>query len=126
MRRGTLAGMAILRALLTLLVAQLLGEVLHRLLHLPLPGPVLGMALLAAGLLLRGGEPDAALVKTSETLLRWLPLLFVPAGVGVFSYLHALHAGLLPITAGLVLSTVLTFAVTGWTMQALSRRRLRA
>ncbi|MGI4853608.1 MAG: CidA/LrgA family protein [Janthinobacterium lividum] len=114
--------MAILRAFLTLLLAQLAGEALHRVLHLPLPGPVIGMALLAAVLLWRGGEPDAALVETSDTLLRWLGLLFVPAGVGVFSYVGLLRAGWLPIVAALVLSTVLTFAVTGWVMQALWRK----
>ena len=114
--------MAILRSFLTLLLAQLVGEALHRWLHLPLPGPVIGMALLAAVLLWHGGEPDAALVETSDTLLRWLGLLFVPAGVGVFSYLGLLRAGFVPIVAALVLSTLLTFAVTGWVMQALSRK----
>lgn len=114
--------MSILRAFAALLLAQFVGEVIHRLVHLPLPGPVLGMALLAAVLLLRGGEPDAALVETSETLLRWLPLLFVPAGVGVFAYPGLLRAGLVPIAAALTLSTLLTFAATAWTMQLLNRR----
>ncbi len=121
-RRGTLAGMSILRAFAVLLLAQFAGEAVHRLLHLPLPGPVLGMAGLAAWLLLRGGEPDAALAETSETLLRWMPLLFVPAGAGVFAYPRLLRAGLLPIAVSLVVSTLLTFAVTAWVLQLLSRR----
>lgn len=114
--------MAILRSFLILLLAQLAGEALHRWLHLPLPGPVIGMALLAAVLLWRGGEPDGALVETADTLLRWLGLLFVPAGVGVFSYAGLLRTGYFPIVAALVLSTALTFAVTGWVLQTLSRR----
>lgn len=114
--------MTILRSFLTLLLAQFTGEALHRLLHLPLPGPVIGMALLAAALLWKGGEPDAGLVETSDTLLRWLGLLFVPAGVGVFTYAGLLRAGLVPVAAALVLSTLLTFAVTGWVMQALWRK----
>lgn len=114
--------MAILRSFLTLLLAQFTGEALHRVLHLPLPGPVIGMALLAVTLLWRGGEPDAALAETSDTLLRWLGLLFVPAGVGVFTYAGMIRAGFVPIVAALVLSTLLTFAVTGWVMQALLRR----
>lgn len=114
--------MAILRSFLTLLLAQFAGEALHRVLHLPLPGPVIGMAMLAATLLWRGGDLDPALVETSDTLLRWLGLLFVPAGVGVFLYVGVLRTGFVPIVVALVLSTVLTFAVTGWVMQALSRR----
>ncbi len=120
--RGTLAGMSILRAFAVLLLAQFVGEAVHRLLHLPLPGPVLGMAGLAAWLLLRGGAPDAALAETSDTLLRWLPLLFVPAGAGVFAYPGLLRAGFVPIVVALVVSTLLTFAVTAWVMQLLSRR----
>lgn len=120
--RDSLSGMAILRSFLTLLLAQFVGEALHRVLHLPLPGPVIGMALLAVVLLWRGGEPDPVLVETSDTLLRWLGLLFVPAGVGVFTYAGIIRTGFVPIAAALVLSTLLTFAVTGWVMQALAGR----
>ncbi|MGI4756166.1 MAG: CidA/LrgA family protein [Janthinobacterium lividum] len=118
--------MAILQSLLTLLLAQFAGEALHRMLHLPLPGPVIGMALLAGTLLLRGGEPSPALAETSDTLLRWMGLLFVPAGAGVFAYAGLLRAGFVPVVVALVLSTVLTFAVTGWVMQGLDRRRSNA
>ncbi|MEM8597676.1 MAG: CidA/LrgA family protein [Pseudomonadota bacterium] len=98
---------------------QLAGETLVRLIDLPLPGPVVGMALLFAGLLLFG-LPEG-LAKTGDVLLGNLSLLFVPAGVGVM-----LHAGLLArnwpaISAGLVLSTLLTIAVTGLLMQRLGR-----
>ena len=91
-------------------------------LHLPVPGPVIGMALLAAVLLFRVEEPDAALQRTADTLLQWLGLLFVPAGVGVFVYAGLLRRSLLPVAVALPLSTLLTFAVTGWVMQALQRR----
>jgi putative effector of murein hydrolase LrgA (UPF0299 family) len=114
--------MAILRSFLVLLLAQLAGEGLHRVLHLPLPGPVLGMALLAAVLLLRRREPDAALVKTSNGLLAWLGLLFVPAGAGVVANLSLLRSAWLPIVVALLVSTVLTASVTALVMQWLLRR----
>lgn len=119
--------MAVLRSFLVLLFAQLVGEGLHNVLHLRLPGPVLGMALLTAWLLFfHRGEPAAPLQQTADGLLRWLGLLFVPAGVGVFSYVGMIRAGLLPIVVALTVSTLLTFAVTAWTMQALDRRRKQA
>ncbi len=95
--------MDVLRSFGILLLAQLVGEALHRALHLPLPGPVLGMALLAAVLLLRRREPDAALVKTSNGLLTWLGLLFVPAGAGVVANLSLLRSAWLPIVVALLL-----------------------
>jgi len=117
--------MAILRSFLVLLAAQLAGEALHRALHLPLPGPVLGMAILAVVLLLRKREPDAALVKTSNGLLTWLGLLFVPAGAGVVANLSLLREAWLPIAVALIVSTLLTVTVTAYVMQWLTQRGQR-
>ncbi|MEG9433135.1 CidA/LrgA family protein [Terriglobus sp. ADX1] len=114
--------MATLRSFLILLAAQLAGEAVHRALHLPLPGPVLGMALLATILLLRKREPDTALVQTSNGLLRWLGLLFIPAGAGVVANLDLLRSAWLPITVALLLSTAFTVAATALVMQWLLRR----
>ena len=114
--------MDVLRGLAVLLVAQCMGEWLQRALHLPLPGPVLGMALLALILLLRKQEPSAALVTTSNGLLRWLGLLFIPAGAGVVANMGLLRSAWLPIAVALVLSTLLTLAVTAFVMQRMVRR----
>ena len=56
---------------------QLLGELVVTALGLPVPGPVLGMALLFAGLLTYGSVP-ADLASTADALLSNLSLLFVP------------------------------------------------
>ncbi len=98
--------------LLTLLGYQLIGEVMVRLLNLPVPGPVLGMLLLFATLLLRGGA-FAGLGEVSSGLLAHLALLFVPAGVGVVRYLPLLRSEGLALSAVLIISTLLTLAVTG-------------
>ncbi|MBK0400038.1 CidA/LrgA family protein [Limibaculum sp. M0105] len=105
---------------LTLILScQLAGEVIVKAVGLPLPGPVLGMVILFCGLMLRG--LPAGLSRVGDALLGNLSLLFVPAGVGVM-----LHAGLLgrewlPLAVALVLSTLITVAVTGLVMARLSR-----
>jgi holin-like protein len=109
-------------ALATLLACQLAGEVLARALHLPVPGPVIGMALLFAGLLLRGREAPPALEATSDALLGNLGLLFVPAGVGVVLYLPLLARDWAPISLAVVAGTLLGIAATGRLAQALLRR----
>jgi holin-like protein len=103
-----------------LLVCQLVGEIIARVLELGLPGPVIGMLILFTGLVLRGGVPDE-LQRTAQGLLQHLSLLFVPAGVGVMSYLGLVAEEWVPITASLVISTVLTIAVTALVMVGLSR-----
>lgn len=108
-------------ALTQLLLFQLVGEVIARGLDLPIPGPVIGMALLFLFLALRQG-PGTDLQHTAQGLLRHLSLLFVPAGTGVMLHLHRLQDEWLPIVLSLIVSTAVTLAVTALVMQALSRR----
>ncbi len=110
-----------LGALTLLLVFQLIGEVLAQLFALPIPGPVIGMALLFAALALRGG-PSTELRDTAQNLLQHLSLLFVPAGVGVMLHFRRVGDEWLALSASLVGSTVLTIAVTALVLRALSRR----
>jgi holin-like protein len=111
-----------LAALTILLVYQLAGEIAVVALGLPLPGPVVGLALLFLSLSVRGTVSDD-LRNAANGLLRHLSLLFVPAGVGVMAHLHRLEQEWLPISVSLVFSTLLTIAVTAVVMRAMLARR---
>ena len=113
-----------LAALTVLLVYQLVGEIVVVAFRLPVPGPVVGMALLFVSLMIRGSVSDD-LRDTAQGLLRHLSLLFVPAGVGVMAHLNRLTDEWLPISVSLVFSTLLTIAVTAIVMRALLARRLK-
>jgi len=104
-----------------LLVCQLVGEVIVAATGIPVPGPVVGMAILFCGLLVRGSIPEG-LAATAETLLSHLSLLFVPAGVGVMLHAELIGAELLPIATSLIVSTLLTIVVTALVMRLLRRR----
>ena len=112
--------MAMIRGFFILLVFQLVGEVLARGLNLPAPGPVIGLALLVVALAVtRRWRPfDEDQLAASELghaargLLAALPLLFVPAGVGVVQYLGLLRDQGLALAAALVVSTVATLIAT--------------
>jgi holin-like protein len=115
--------MTMLAVFLTLLGCELVGEIVRRVLHLPIPGPVIGMLILAAGLALRAhpqeGAEKPALDRTASALLDYMGLLFVPAGVGIIAQLGLLRQEWLPILAGLLGSTVLSLLVTGFVMHRL-------
>lgn len=98
---------------------QLAGELTVVAIGLPLPGPVVGMALLFLGLSVKGSVPED-LGKVGDTLLNHLSLLFVPAGVGVMAHGALLGRDWLSLSVALVVSTVLTIAVTGLLMARLS------
>ena len=110
-----------IRAITLLLVCQLAGEVLVRWLDVPFPGPVLGMVLLLGGLLaVKSSTP--VLAETADTLLRNLSLLFVPAAVGVIQHGAVLKTHGAAIVLALLLSTIVTLAVTALVFVAVSRR----
>lgn len=109
-----------LGALTLIFACQLAGELLVAVTGLPVPGPVIGMVLLLAGLIARGGIPEP-LAAVGGALLSNLALLFVPAGVGVMLHVALIGREALPITVALVVSTVATVAVTALVMNALQR-----
>jgi holin-like protein len=109
-----------LGALTVLLVYQAIGEMLVQFSGLPVPGPVIGMALLFVTLVLRGVAP-APLQDTAAQLLSHLSLLFVPAGVGVMLHFERLKDEGFAIAVTLIASTVITLAVTALALQALRR-----
>ncbi|MBM3588624.1 MAG: CidA/LrgA family protein [Alphaproteobacteria bacterium] len=108
--------------LTTLLCCQLIGEILARCLTLPVPGPVIGMALLFIVLLLRGGEAPRALTQSADGLLANLGLLCVPAGVGVVLYLPVFARDWAPLSLATLAVTLAAIGVTGLLAQALLRR----
>ncbi len=101
------------------LACQLAGEAFARGTGLPVPGPILGLVLLFAALTLRG-RPAPRLEESADGLLSHLALLFVPAGVGVVQYLPLLASEWLAVSASVVGSAVVSIAVTGLVMRALS------
>ena len=117
--------MNIARSLLVLLFYQLVGTVIVRAFALPVPGPVIGMLLLFLTLVLKGSVwPEVE--SAANALLRHLSLLFVPAGVGIVTYLSLLRREWLGLLASVVGSTLLALVATALTMQglmALKRRR---
>ncbi len=108
------------RAIMVLLLCQLAGTVVQEGTGLPIPGPVMGLVLLLGILVWRGG-PDETLRSTANGFLKYLGLLFVPAGVGVVTELHELRANALAIAIAIPVSTILAIAVTGVLMQFLAR-----
>ena len=116
-----------------LLLCQLAGEGVGHATGLPIPGPVIGLVLLALGLAARerlaaGGSTElreTPLGRSANTLLGHLSLLFVPAAVGIVQQGGVLAANGLTLMVALVVSTVATLAVTAavcvWATRFLDR-----
>ena len=111
---------SLLLYLIVIFLCQLIGEALVTVLALPVPGPVIGMAILFVALLVRGTVPSD-LDKVGGSFLTNMSLLFIPAGVGVMAQFELLGQEIVPLSVSLFLSTVLAIAVTGVLMNILSK-----
>lgn len=114
----------LLRGLSWLVLCQLLGTVLNVLLLPMLPGPILGMLLLFAFLMVRG-EVGESLSVASSSLLKYLPLILVPPAVGVMAYASDIAEDFWSVAGALLLSLLLSVAFAGWLMQKLIERQQR-
>jgi holin-like protein len=100
-----------LKGLIILMLYQGAGEIVARALSSPVPGPVIGLILLLVSLLWRQRtDPDLQVVASSLTA--HLGLLFVPAAVGVVSFLPLLKGHMLSIGIVLLVSVLLAMATT--------------
>jgi holin-like protein len=116
---------AMVRALAVLLLCQLAGTVIQQSTGLPIPGPVLGLVMLLV-YLIRTGGPSPHLHNTTQGLLKYLGLLFVPAGVGVVTELQELRDNALAIAVAIPVSTLLGLVVTGMLMNWFMGKRANA
>ena len=100
-----------IRGFVLILLFQGLGEIISKVLGLPIPGPVIGLVALLITLLVRKRiDPDLDLVATAFS--QHLGLLFIPAAVGVVMFAPRLSGHGLAITAILIISVVVSVAVT--------------
>lgn len=107
-----------LEGLTILIFLQFLGEIIAGVTRVPIPGPVIGLAFLAAYALWRGAMPGAVEIA-GDSILRHLSLLFVPAGVGLIAYGDRIMAEGTRILIVLVASTAITMAVTALVFNAM-------
>lgn len=113
-----------------LLIFQLIGEVISFAANGIVPGPVIGLILLVAAMLLsrllRGYDLLEPIVGgTSDGLLSNLGVLFVPAGVGVIQNIALIADRGIAIAVVLLISTTITLAATVWTFVALKHIQTR-
>ena len=114
-----------LNSIFTILSFQLIGEFIQKFTEISIPGPVIGLILLLGVLLIRAKyfkehhSIENNLVDFSQRFLTYLPLLFIPVGVGVVMHLSLLEENLISVISIIVLGTLLTLALNGFIMEKL-------
>lgn len=113
--------MRLVRQFLRIASISLLGEGLRALIPFPIPASVYGLVLMFAALSLGIVRPHQVR-DAARFLIEIMPLLFIPAAVGLLDAWGELQPILLPVGAITLISTVVVMAVTGRVTQAVIRR----
>ena len=114
-----------LNSIFIILLFQLLGEFIQKVFELSIPGPVIGLIFLLSVMLIikKINKQDTGfetkLVNSAENLLTYLPLLFIPVGVGVVMHLSLLEENLVSVILIIIIGTLLTLALTGFVFEKL-------
>ena len=110
-----------INALLIIFGCQFAGEMIVHFSGITIPGSVVGMVLLLTGLIIKGGLPDT-LDKTASEFVKYIGLLFVPAGAGISLYLHLIAEQWLVILVASFTSTVATLILTAYAFKLLEKK----
>ncbi|MCI6789904.1 MAG: CidA/LrgA family protein [Lachnobacterium sp.] len=108
--------MKYLRQLLIILIFSFAGEVLHYLVPIQIPASIYGLVLLFIGLM-TGLIQLSQVQETAKFLIEIMPMMFIPAGVGLLESWGVLKPILVPVILILVVSTVLVMGVSGLVTQ---------
>ena len=114
--------MKFLKQFSIILLISFLGEILHMLIPLPVPASVYGLVLML-GALITGILKLGQVRETATFLIEIMPVMFIPAGVGLMESWSSLQPIWLPVILITIVTTILVMAVTGKVTQAMIRKQ---
>ena len=113
--------MKYLRQFMIILLVSFLGELLKYVIPLPVPASIYGLVILF--ILLETGILKLNAVKeTSVFLIEIMPLMFIPAGVGLMESWGDLNSMLVEVVVIILVSTVLVMGVSGKVTELVLKR----
>ena len=113
--------MKFLKQFLIILALSFVGEALKYFLPLPVPASIYGMVLLFI-LLLTGLVKLEDVQDAGKFLIEIMPVMFIPAGVGLMESWGVLKPMLVPVVVIIVISLVLVMGISGRITQRVIRQ----
>ena len=113
--------MKYLKQFLIILVISLIGELLNKLLPLPVPASIYGMVILFIGLL-SGVIKLSSIKEAGSFLIEIMPVMFIPAGVGLMSSWLNLKPIIIPVCIITVAAIFTVMIVSGHVTQFIVKR----
>ncbi|ADL33759.1 LrgA-like family protein [Butyrivibrio proteoclasticus B316] len=113
--------MKFLKQFLIILAVSLMGEICKAYLPLPIPASIYGMVFMFV-FLLTGVIKLEQVKDAGKFLIEIMPVMFIPAGVGLMSSWSVLQSVLLPVSVITVITIFTVMAATGLVSQVIIRK----
>jgi holin-like protein len=113
--------MQYIKQFLIIIAVSFIGEILNALLPLPVPASIYGMVILFV-CLATGIIKLESVKSVSKFLIDIMPVMFIPAGVGLMSSWGVLSPILLPVSVITVVTIITVMAVGGNVAQLIIKR----
>lgn len=104
--------MKYIRQFLIIISVSCIGEVLNYLIPLPIPASIYGLVIML-GLLISRKLKLEGVENVANFLVEIMPVLFIPAAVGLIVSWKQLESMLIPAITITIVSTILVILVTG-------------
>lgn len=114
--------MRFLKQFCIILLVSAMGELLKFFLPLPIPASVYGLVLMLFALI-TGIIKKEQIAETARFLIEIMPVMFIPAAVGLLTSWNELKTMLLPVTIIIIFTTVIVMGITGHVAQFIIRRQ---
>lgn len=113
--------MRFIKQFIVILAVSFAGEVLRYFIPLPVPAGIYGLVIMFVCLHFRLIKSEQV-SETASFLIEIMPLMFIPAAVGLISYWNLIKVNLVAYIIITVVSTVTVMAVCGRVTQFVIRR----
>ena len=114
--------MKYIRQFFIILAVTCVAELMKYLIPLPIPASIYGLVLMFV-LLCSGLVKLSQVRQTAEFLIEIMPLMFIPAAVGLVDRWDVMRPLLLPVLVIIPVTTALVMGLTGRLAQAMLRRK---
>ena len=113
--------MKYVKQFLLILFISFIGEIFNKLIPLPIPASIYGMMILFFGLLI-GIIKLENVKEVGSFLIEIMPIMFIPAGVGLMTNWVTLKKILIPVLIITALTNVTVMLATGHISQMIIRK----
>lgn len=114
--------MKYVKQFLIIVLIAFIGELIHYYIDLPIPGSIYGMLILFILLQIKVIKVDQ--VKDVSTfLIEVMPVMFIPAGVGLLEKWGLIKGIWLPLVITILISTFFVMVVSGLVSQTIIKRK---